>query len=65
MRIQLNRDVLVDVYNPILDETFDRQLQKWEVLNVETIEEMGKTADVAVYGGLIYMGVPLDSFQIV
>ena len=65
MRIQLNRDVLVDVYNPRLDETFDRQLQKWEVINVETIEEMGKTADLAVYGELIYMGVPLDSFKVI
>ena len=55
----------MDVYNPRLDETFDRQLQKWEVINVETIEEMGKTADLAVYGELIYMGVPLDSFKVI
>ena len=63
MKIQMQRDVSVEVYNPRLEETFDRQLKKWDTIVVETMEPLGKTSDLAVYGDLIYLGVPTDSFR--
>jgi len=64
MKIQMLRDVMVQVYDDRLDEVYDKQLRKWDVIIVDTINDhQGKTADV--YGDLVeYWDVPVDSFKI-
>lgn len=66
MKIQILRDILVaDVYNPKLDETFDRQLKKWEVMTLEKIAVWEKTADMVTWDGNTMLDVPLDAFKVV
>jgi len=57
------RDVLVQVYDDRLDEVYDKQLRKWDVIIVNTIiSHQGKTADI--YGDLVeYCDVPVNSFK--
>ena len=57
------RDVLVQVYDDRLDEVYDKQLRKWDVIIVNTIiSHPGKTADIS--GDLVeYLDVPVNSFK--
>lgn len=61
MKIRMKRDVLVEVYKPKLNETWDVTLRKWQELNVEALTP----AYLETYEGDTYYGVPEDSFEVV
>jgi hypothetical protein len=60
MKIRMKRDVLVEVYKPKLDETWDVTLRKWQELRVETLTP----AFLETFDGDTYYGVPEDSFEV-
>ncbi len=60
MKIRMKRDVLVEVYKPRFDETWDVNLRKWQELNVKTLSP----AFLETYEGETYYGVPDDSFEV-
>jgi hypothetical protein len=61
MKIRMKRDVLVEVYKPKLDETWDVTLRKWQELNVETLNP----AFLETYDGDTYYGLPEDAYEVV
>ena len=65
MKIQMKRDVLVDVNKVRLGEVWNKALQKWDVLKIEEINPQGETADLVDYDGDILMDVPVNSFTVV
>ena len=60
MKVRILRDVLVEVYKPKLDETWDVTLRRWQELNVEQLNP----AFLETYEGDTYYGVPEDAIQI-
>ena len=60
-KIRILRDILVEVYKPKLDETWDITLRKWQELNVETLNP----AFFETYDGDTYYGLPKDAYEIV
>ena len=62
MKIRMKRDVLVEVYKPKLDETWDVTLRKWQELRVETLTP--GFFILKTYDGDVYYGVPEDSFEV-
>lgn len=62
MKVQIKRDVLVEIDKVRLHEIWDKPLKKWEIIVVERIDNKGKTADLVTYNEDIYMNVPVDAF---
>lgn len=57
------KNVLVEVEKRKLQEVWDKQLKRWEELNVESINYIGKTVDVCTDEGDFYYGIPIDAFE--
>jgi hypothetical protein len=62
MKIRILKNVLVEVEKTRLQEVWDKQLYKWDELNVESINVAGKSADICTYEGDILLAVPTDYF---
>ncbi len=60
MKIRMKRDIMVEVYKPKLDETWDVTLRKWQELKVETLT----SSFLISYDGDTYYGVPEDAFEV-
>lgn len=65
MKIRILKNVLVEVEKPKLEELWDRQLKKWEELQVESVNYHGKTATFVTYEGDAFLNVPADAIEIV
>lgn len=63
MKIRITRPVLVYMEKTHLDEMWDRNLKKWEELQVEKILPIGKDANIYTYDGDVLYHVPLDAFE--
>jgi hypothetical protein len=63
MKIRMLKSVVVDVEKPRLQEIWDKQLHRWDELNVEAINYSGKYAYITTYEGDTYLHVPSDSFE--
>ena len=65
MKIQMKRDVLVDVNKTKLGEVWNKALQKWDVLRIEEINPRGETSDLVNYDGDVFIDVPTNSFEVI
>ena len=65
MKIRILKNVLVEVEKPRLQEVWDKQLYKWDELNVESINVTGKSADICTYEGDILLNVPIEVYEVV
>ena len=62
MQIIFKRDVLIEVEKTKLEETWDKQYRKWDVLNVEIIAERGSEVNICTAEGDVLWNVPKDAF---
>ena len=65
MKIRITKSILVEVEKPHLQEVWDKQLNRWDELNVESIQHSGKTANFVTYDGDVFLSVPVESFEVV
>jgi len=65
MKVQIKKDILVEVEKTKLNEVWDKQLSRWDVLNVEKMDVQGKFAFLTTYDGDIYLNVPRENFEVV
>lgn len=63
MKIRMLKNVLLEVYKPRLEEVWDKQFNRWDELNVETISWTGKRANILTTEGDILRDVPEEAFQ--
>jgi hypothetical protein len=63
MKIRILKTVLVEVEKTKLNEVWDKQLCRWDELNVEKIDVAGKFAHLTDYNGDVYLHVPIDAFE--
>ena len=64
MKIRIRKDILVEVEKPRLQETWYKELKKWDELNVVSIIDFGKESKIITYDGSIYFNVPNESFEV-
>lgn len=66
MKIKILRNVLVEVQKPRLQETWDKQLKKWEEVRVESINYAPgkKAANIVTYEGDTIISIPADAFEL-
>jgi len=65
MKVQILKNVLVEVEKTRLGEVWDKQLSRWDELNVEKIDVQGKWAFLTDFNGDVYINVPVDAFKAV
>ena len=65
MKIRLKRDVLVEMTDRKDAEIYDKQLKKWQTLDIEKINVKRATADIVTYEGDTLWDVPTDTFETV
>lgn len=63
--MRFKKTVVVDVQKTRLNEVWDKQLNRWDELNVEMSNVQGKFADLTTVDGDVYFSVPVDSFEVV
>ena len=65
MKVRIKKTVLVEVEKYKLNEVWDKQLCRWDELNVEKMDVQGKFATLLSTDGDIYLSVPVESFEVV
>lgn len=65
MKVRILKTVLVEVEKTKLQEIWNKQLRRWETLNVEAINCSGEHSNLTTYDGDTYLHVPTDSFEVV
>jgi hypothetical protein len=65
MKIQILKDVLVEVEKPTLHEVWDKQLHRWEVFAADRVTVNGPLADIQLTNGDVLLNVPVESFSTV
>ena len=65
MKIRIIKNKLVEVEKTKLQETWDTQLKRWDELNIESIVNNGKSADLFSYDGDVYINVPIECFEVI
>ena len=67
MKVRMKRSVTVDVQKARIDELWDKQLRRWDELDVESTLPSGdgRTSNLITYDGDVYLFVPNDSFEMV
>jgi hypothetical protein len=65
MKVRIKRTILVEVVKPRLQEVWDKPLERWQELFIETLDLQGKTANLTDYSGDTYLSVPVDAFEVV
>ena len=65
MKIRIKKTVLVEVEKTKLNEVWDKQLCRWDELNVEKMDIQGKFTNLTTRDGDVYLMVPSESFEVV
>jgi hypothetical protein len=65
MKVRIKKTVLVEVEKYKLNEVWDKQLNRWDELNVEKMDVQGKFATLLAVDGDVYLSVPVESFEVV
>ena len=65
MKIRFLKSVLVEVEKTRLQEVWDKQFQRWDELQAESINYAGKSAQICTREGDTILDVPVDSFEVV
>jgi hypothetical protein len=63
MKIKILKNVLVEVEMTRLQEVWDKQLKRWDVITIEGITSNGKTANVLTYEGDLIRDLPISCFE--
>lgn len=65
MKVRIKKTVLVEVEKRKLNEVWDKQLSRWDELNVVDMDVQGRFANLTTTDGDVYLSVPLESFEVV
>ena len=65
MKVRIKKTILVEVEKYKLNEVWDKQLNRWDELNVEKMDVQGKFANLLAADGDVYLSVPVESFDVV
>lgn len=65
MKVRILKTILVEIQKTKLEEVWDKQFQRWAELNVESINVVGKFANLTTYEGDVIMHLPVDAFEVV
>lgn len=67
MKVRILKSVTVDVQKARIDELWDKQLRKWDELNVDQALPSGdgRTFNLITEEGDVYLFVPADAFEMV
>ena len=65
MKVRIKKTVMVEVDKAKLNEVWDKQLCRWDELNVASMDVQGKFANLTTTDGDVYLMVPSDSFEVV
>lgn len=65
MKIRIIKPILVEIEKPRINEVWDHYYEKWDELNIESINIIGKFACLTTYDGDIIRLIPKDAFEIV
>lgn len=65
MKIRILRNVLAEIEKPRLDETWDHYFIRWDELNVESINVVGKFAHLITVDGDVIQHLPIDTFEVI
>lgn len=65
MKVRIKKTVLVEVEKTRLNEVWDKQLSRWDELNVVDKDVQGSFANLTTTDGDVYLSVPVDSFEVV
>ena len=64
MKIVFKRNVDCDYYDHRLDETYPKYFRKWDELQAETIENEGRTVNIALHNEDTVMNVPRGAIEV-
>jgi len=64
MKVRILKSKLVEVEETKLQEVWDKQLNRWDELFVETIQSNGGCSDLVTPEGDVYLNVPSDVFEV-
>jgi len=65
MKVRIKKTVLVEVEKTKLNEVWDKQLSRWDELNVATMDVQGKFANLTTFDGDVYLQLPVDTYEVV
>ena len=65
MKVRIKKSVLVEVEKAKINEIWDKQLYRWDELNVADMDVQGKFANLVTTDGDVYLSVPVESFEVV
>lgn len=65
MKVRFLKSVLAEVNKTKLNEVWDKQLQRWDELNVQTMDVQGRFAYLTTFDGDVYMHIPVGSFEVI
>lgn len=65
MKIRFKKNVVVEVENLRLQETWDKNYRRWEEIRVDNIITAGSVAIIGTYEGLTLHNVPTEAFEVV
>ena len=65
MKVRIKKTVLVEVEKYKLNEVWDKQLCRWDELNVEKVDVQGKFANLLAEDGDVYLSVPTDAYEVI
>lgn len=65
MKVQIKKSILVEVEKTKLGEVWDKQLSRWDELNVANMDVQGRFANLTTTDGDVYLLVPTDAYEVV
>jgi len=65
MKVRIKKNILVEIEKTKLGEVWDKQLSRWDELNVESMDVQGRWAFLTTFDGDIYLNVPVDSYEVI
>jgi hypothetical protein len=65
MKVRIKKNILVEIEKTKLGEVWDKQLSRWDELNVERMDVQGRWANLTTFDGDVYLQLPVDSFEAV
>lgn len=64
MKVRILKNKLVEVMKTRMDEVWDKQLNRWDELSIESIQPYGNFSNLITYDGDVYLNVPTDCFEV-
>jgi hypothetical protein len=64
MKVRILKSKLVEVEKTKLGEVWDKQLNRWDELLIETVQPNGRVVNLVSYDGDVFLNVPKDHFEV-